>query len=138
MILLDTNVVSELMRPTPDPKVRAWLGGLGATPLATSAVTIAEIVFGLARLPEGKRRSELMERFDALILGPPTLPVLDLGAQAGRLAGEFRALREGLGLGSSPSDMMIAGVAMANGASLATRNVDDFSGLPISVVNPWS
>lgn len=137
-MLLDTNVVSELMRPTPDAKVRAWLGGLGATPLATSAVTIAEIVFGLARLPEGKRRSDLMERFDALILGPPTLPVLDLDAQAGRLAGEFRALRESMGLGSSPSDMMIAGVAMANGASLATRNVDDFSGLPISVVNPWS
>lgn len=136
--MLDTNVVTELMRPTPDLKLRAWLVGLGATPLATSAVTIAEIVFGLARLPEGKRRSDLMERFDAMIFGPTTVPVLGLDAQAGRLAGEFRALRESLGLGSSPSDMMIAGVAMANGASLATRNVDDFSGLPISVVNPWS
>lgn len=138
MILLDTNVVSELMRPAPDPKVRLWFGGLGATPLATSTVTIAEVVFGLARLPEGKRRSELMERFDALIFGPPTLPVLGLDEQAGRLAGEFRALRESLGLGSSPSDMMIAGIAAANGASLATRNADDFSGLPISVVDPWS
>ncbi len=137
MIVLDTNVVSELMRPTPDPKVRSWLGGLGATPVSTSAVTIAEAVFGLARLPESKRRSDLMERFDALILGPPTLPVLGLDEQAGRLAGEFRALRESLGLGTSPSDMMIVGIAMANGASLATRNVADFAGLPISVVNPW-
>ena len=59
MILLDTNVVSELMRPAPNPKVRAWLGGLGATPLSTTAVTLAEVVFGLARLPEGKRRSDL-------------------------------------------------------------------------------
>lgn len=138
MILLDTNVVSELMRPVPDPKVRAWLGGLAAAPLATSAVTIAEVVFGLARLPDGKRRSDLMERFDALIYGPPALPVFALDDQAGRLAGEFRALRESLGLGISPSDMMIAGIAVAHGASLATRNVDDFSGLPINVVNPWS
>lgn len=137
MILLDTNVVSELMRPAPDPKVRAWFGGLGAAPLATSAVTIAEAAYGLARLPDGKRRSELMEQFDALIFGPPTLPVLGLDEQAGRLAGEFRALRESLGLGSSPSDMMIAGIAAANGASLATRNAGDFSGLPIGVVNPW-
>ncbi len=138
MILLDTNVLSELMRPAPDPKVRTWLDGLGATPVSTSAVTVAEVVFGLSRLPDGKRRSDLIERFDALILGPPALPVLGLDEQAGRLAGEFRALRESLGLGSSPSDMMIAGIALANGASLATRNVSDFSGLPISVVDPWS
>jgi toxin FitB len=137
MILLDTNVVSELMRPAPDLKVRAWLDGLGATSLSTSAVTIAEVVFGLARLPVGQRRSELLEQFDALILGPPALPVLGLDEQASRLAGEFRALRESLRLWSSPSDMMIAGIAAANGASLATRNVADFSGLPISVVNPW-
>ena len=137
MILLDTNVVSELMRPTPDPKVGFWLGELGAAPLATSAVTIAEVVFGLARLPEGKRRLDFMERFDALVFGPPALPVRGLDEQAGRLAGEFRALRESLGLGSFPSDMMIAGIAMANGASLATRNVDHFAGLPISVINPW-
>ena len=137
MILLDTNVVSELMRPAPNPKVRAWLGGLGATPLSTTAVTLAEVVFGLARLPEGKRRSDLIERFNALISGPPALPVLGLDEQAGRLAGEFRALRESLGLGSSPSDMMIAAISAANGGSLATRNVADFAGLPISVINPW-
>ncbi len=138
MILLDTNVVSELMRPAPDPKMRAWLGGLGAAPISTSVLTIAEVVFGLARLPDGKRRSKLMERFDALIFGPPALPVLGLDARAGRLAGEFRALRERLGLGSAPSDMMIAGIAMANGANLATRNLSDFAGLPISVVDPWA
>ena len=137
MILLDTNVVSELMRPAPDTKVRTWLDGLGATPVSTNAVTVAEVVFGLSRLPDGKRRSDLIERFDALILGPPALPVLRLDEQTGRLAGEFRALRESLGLGPSPSDMMIAAIAAANGASLATRNVDDFSGLPISVINPW-
>lgn len=137
MILLDTNVLSELMRPVPDPKVRAWMGGLGAASIATSAVTISEMTFGLARLPDGKRRDALTERFDALIFGAPALPVFGLDEQAGRLAGEFRALREKNGLGGSPSDMMIAGIAMANGARLATRNARDFAGLPIEVVDPW-
>jgi predicted nucleic acid-binding protein len=137
MILLDTNVLSELMRPAPDRRVQAWLGGVGSGQLATSAVTIAEITFGLARLPDGRRRSNLMERFDALIFGPPALPVLALDHQAGRWAGEFRALREELGLGPAPSDMMIAGIAMTHGASIATRNLADFSSLPISVIDPW-
>jgi predicted nucleic acid-binding protein len=79
-----------------------------------------------------------MERFDALIFAPPTLPVLGLDEKAGRLAGEFRALRDSLGIGSSQSDMMIAGIAMANGASLATRFVGNFTSLPISVVDPWT
>jgi predicted nucleic acid-binding protein len=138
MIVLDTNVVSELMRPVPDQRIRTWLTVAGSAPLATSAITIAEIVFGLTRLPDGKRRSELLDSFDALIFGPPALPVLALDDNAARLAGEFRALRERRGLASSPSDMMIAGVAMAHGASLATRNVADFSDLPISVVDPWA
>lgn len=138
MILLDTNFVSELMRPVPDPKAQIWVRGLGSTTVATSAITIAEVVFGLARLPDGKRRSDLQERFDALILGPPPLPVLGLDEHAGRIAGEFRALRERLGLGSTASDMTIAAIAMANAASLTTRNTSDFVGLPISVVDPWA
>ena len=138
MILLDTNVISELMRPEPDQRLRAWLDGLGARSLATSAITVSEIVYGLSRLPEGKRRSELLDRFDALIFGLPSLPILPLDEPAGRFAGELRALREGLGLGSSPSDMMIAGIAMAHGASLATRNVTDFARLPIDLIDPWA
>ena len=138
MILLDTNVVSELMRPVPDPKVQSWLTGLGETPLATSAINVAEVVFGLCRLPDGKRRSSLIERFDALIVGPPPLTVLALDEHAGRLAGEFHAMRDSLGRPSTPSDMMIAGIVMAHGANLATRNIGDFSGLPIAVVDPWA
>lgn len=60
MILRDTNVVSEVMRPAPDPKVRAWFGGVDAAPISTSAVAISEVAYGLARLPDSKRRSELM------------------------------------------------------------------------------
>lgn len=138
MILLDTNVVSELMRPVPDEKVQDWLTGMGSTSLATSAINVAEVVFGLCRLPDGRRRSSLIERFDALIVGPPALTVLALDEHSGRLAGEFHAIRESLGRASTPSDMMIAGIVMSHGAKLATRNVGDFSGLPIGVVDPWA
>ncbi|MFZ4604382.1 MAG: PIN domain-containing protein, partial [Caulobacterales bacterium] len=103
MILLDTNVVSELMRPNPDPIVRAWLVGLGLEPIATTSVTIAEITFGILRLPEGKRRDALAERFGAMILGPPSLPVLPLDEAAARHAGQFGALPEQSGLASSRS-----------------------------------
>lgn len=137
MILLDTNVVAELMRPTPDPNVRAWLVGLRSASIATSAITIAEVIFGLARISDGRRRAALSNRFHALIADAPAVPVLSLDEQAAHYAGEFRAMRGRVGLASSPSDMMIAGIAVANGARLATRNVADFSGLQISVENPW-
>ena len=75
MILLDTNVISELMRPAPDLRVRAWLNDLDARALVISSVTISEIVFGLNRLSEGRRRADLMDRFNALVAGPPSLPV---------------------------------------------------------------
>jgi predicted nucleic acid-binding protein len=84
MILLETNVVSELMRPTPDGKVRAWLCQLGVMPVATTVVSVSKIIFGLARLPRGKRRSDRSDRFDRLLLGPPALPVLALDDASGR------------------------------------------------------
>jgi predicted nucleic acid-binding protein len=138
VILLDTNVLSELMRPVPDLRLRPWLSSARPTPLATSAVSIAEIVFGLSRLPDGRRQNELAERFELLLVGPPALPVLGLDEQAARLSGEFRAVRESRGLGAAVSDMMIAGIAVANGARLATRNTRDFTGLPLTVVDPWA
>jgi predicted nucleic acid-binding protein len=130
------NAVSELMRSTPDPMVSAWIGGLGATTFSTNAA-IAEIVLGPSQLPDGRRRSDLIERLDVPAFGPPTLPVLGLDERAWRLADEVRAPREDLRPESSPSDMMIAGIAMANGAGLAPRNVADLAGLPIRVVDPW-
>jgi predicted nucleic acid-binding protein len=138
MILLDTNVVSELMRPTPNAKVHAWLTRLGSAPVATSVITIAEITYGLARLPDGKRRTDLTDRFKALIAGDPPIPVYAFDVRAAHLAGGFRAVRERAGLAHAPSDMMIAGIAVSNGARLATRNVTDFSNLPVTVENPWA
>ena len=134
MIVLDTNVVSELMKPSPDPAVRDWLIRLGDTTFSTTAVTVAEIEFGLRRLPEGRRRADLHGRFDAFAAA---LTVLSLDEPAGREAGRLRALREAAGSTCQPSDMMIAGIVSVAGAALATRNVRDFSGLPIQVLDPW-
>lgn len=134
MIVLDTNVVSELMKVEPDLRVRNWLIGLGNHPLATSTVTFAEITYGLTRLPEGRRRTDLEGRFEIFARAMTILP---LDEAAGRLAGRFRALREAEGLAAQPSDMMIAAIASRAGSLLATRNLRDFAGLPLETADPW-
>ena len=120
MILLDTNVLSELMRPAPDPAVERWLVARPDASLFISAITEAELRYGTALLPGGKRRSALTaeingmseEEFDGRIL-----PFDRLAAQA---------------------DVQIAAIACSRGATLATRNVADFEGCGVEVINPWS
>jgi len=137
MILLDTNVISELMRPSPDPGVARWLQSLGDEPLATTVITVSEIVYGLERLEDGRRKQGLQERFEAFIAPGSGLAVLMLDAESARLAGMFRARRESSGQHAHPSDMFIAGIAGAQDIALATRNTKDFSGLGLQLVNPW-
>ncbi len=138
MIVLDTNVLSELMKPQPAPAIRDWLRHLGDATLATTAITVAEIAYGLHRRADGRRRAALEARFEEYVGQGSALAVLPLDDIAAREAGRFRALRQAAGLGSQPSDMMIAGIVAAMGAGLATRNVRDFAGLPVEVVDPWS
>lgn len=134
MIILDTNVISELMKPAPNLRVRHWLLSQDDTPLSTTAITIAEIEFGLRRLPGGRRRDELSALFENFA---DALAILPLDDRAAREAGRLRALREGAGLPSHPSDMLIAGIAAVAEAALATRNTKDFAGLPLRLVDPW-
>ncbi|MDP1750847.1 MAG: type II toxin-antitoxin system VapC family toxin, partial [Reyranella sp.] len=96
-----------------------------------------EIAYGLHRIADGRRRAALEARFEEYVGQGSALTVLPLDDVAAREAGRFRALRQAAGLGSQPSDMMIAGIVAAMGASLATRNVRDFTGLPVEVVDPW-
>jgi predicted nucleic acid-binding protein len=135
MILLDTNIVSELMKPRPDDQVRDWLVSLGDERLATTAITVAEIEYGLHRLPDGKRRDHLSARFAQL---SAAMNVLPLDTAAASQAGHFRAKRESLGLPTTASDMMIAGIAAVTDAALATRNTRDFTQLPLTLIDPWS
>lgn len=135
MVVLDTNVVSELMKPAPDGQVRDWLMRMADTPFSATAVTVSEIEYGLCRLPAGRRRDDLHDRFETFM---GSLAVLPLDEPAAREAGRLRAAREAVGLTTHPSDMMIAGIVAIMGATLATRNVRDFAGLPIPVVDPWA
>lgn len=134
MIVLDTNVISELMKSGADRVVGDWLNGLGTTMLATTSITVFEIEYGLRRLPQGRRREDLQARFEDFIVSLPVLPLDDVSAREG---GHLRAMREAGGLSAHASDMMIAGITRVAGAALATRNGKDFDGLPLQIIDPW-
>jgi toxin FitB len=138
MIVLDTNILSELVRPSPAPEVKDWLlHHTEGEPLVTTVITVAEIEYGLSRLPDGKRRKELEARFAALTGVQYEFAVLPLNEDAARLAGRMRGDRENKGLHAHSADMMIAAIAALAGTSLATRNISDFTDVGIKVINPW-
>lgn len=134
MIVLDTNVLSEPLRASPDPAVLAWLSR--ATDTATTSVTAGELAAGALALPEGQRRTGLVQAIGALLdeLGSR---VLAYDAPAAAEYGVVLAERRAAGLGMSSQDAMIAAICRTRGASLATRNVRDFEGLGIDLVNSW-
>ncbi|WP_043840079.1 type II toxin-antitoxin system VapC family toxin [Muricoccus aerilatus] len=137
MILLDTNVVSELMRPRPDARVAAFLAARPLEELFLPSLVVAEIRYGLARLPDGQRRNGLEGLFERLLsegFGDRVLPFDASGAAAYARA---RAARESAGRPIALADALIAGMALAHGASLATRNIDDFDQLGLTLLNPW-
>ena len=134
MIVFDTNVISEMMRPVPNPVVLHRISTLSAVSTALTAVTITEIAYGIERMSKGKKRNHLNELFFGLIKGMPILPLDERSAYK---TAEFRVLRENKGLRVDTEDMMIAGIAAANNAVIATRNIKDFALLPIEIINPW-
>jgi toxin FitB len=136
MIVLATNVVSELMRPSPAPAVVAWLRRQARGSLTTTAVTIAEITFGLARLPAGRRTAQLqLAAADVLASFPGQVLPFD-GAAAARY-GEIAATRERAGHPIDALDAQIAAICQIRRAPLATRNTKDFVSTGIDVLDPW-
>ncbi|MEU6354984.1 type II toxin-antitoxin system VapC family toxin [Streptomyces sp. NPDC047072] len=137
MIILDTDVLSELVQPVPEQRVIDWLDTLVPDEVATTAVTAAELWHGVRRLPDGKRRSELAEGIDAMLfedLGG-RIEVFDAAA-AGRYA-DIVTVREKLGRPIASADAQIAAICARRKATLATRNVKDFGDTGITLVNPW-
>lgn len=138
MIILDTNVVSEPMRPEPDPRVLAWLAGQDAGALFVTAVTEAELRTGLAIMPEGRRREALGAALEAMLAEDFAGRVLPFEAgAAARAYAVIHATRRSLGRPIAMADAMIAAIARARGMQVATRNVDDFKGTGVEVINPW-
>ena len=103
----------------------------------TTVITVSEIEYGLSRLPDGRKKQDLEERFAALIGPSFNFTVLPLDDAAARLSGQMRGSRENKGLGAQSADMMIAAITRLANASLATRNVKDFTDTGIKLINPW-
>ncbi len=137
MIVLDTNVVSELLRPAPAAEVVAWLRRQEAASLATTAITVAEIQFGLARLPAGRRATELQRLADNALASFPA-QVLPFDVSSAELYGDLAARRERAGRPIDALDAQIAAICVFRAASLATRNTKDFVDTGVDLLDPWT
>lgn len=138
MIVLDTNVLSEMMRPTPSPAVEHWMGSRPAASLFISAITEAELRYGLALLPDGHRRRQLVAQAEAMLADDFAGRILPFDSSAASAYALIAAARRRAGRPISQADAQIAAIAASRGASLATRNVADFIDCGIDVVDPWS
>lgn len=135
MIVLDTNVTSELMRPSPATAVVAWVHG--ARELHTTSVTLAELLYGIERLPTGRRR-ELLAATAREVFSAFTDRVLAFDAAAAAEYAELVVARERAGTPIDGFDAQIAAICRTHAATLATRNVTDFHGTGVNVVDPWT
>jgi predicted nucleic acid-binding protein len=137
MILLDTNILSELMRPAPEKRVEQWLAEQPDASVFISAITEAELRYGVALLPSGKRRSALAAVIEDMLGEDFTGRILPFDSAAAVAFAEIAAARRQAGRPIAQADAQIAAIARSRGAALATRNVPDFEGCGIDVVNPW-
>jgi len=134
--VLDTNVLSALMRQTPDKSVIVWLDKQPRTSIWTTSVTILEVRFGLQVMPLGKRRSLLIREFET-VLDKIGYRIAPFDAAAAQQAGDLMASRQKKGRPGDLRDTMIAGIVLAHHATLATRNITHFEDLSVPVINPW-
>ena len=137
MTLLDTNVLSALMQRRPEPAVVDWLDARGSDEVFITSITLFEARFGVNVLAAGKRRARLQKSLDALVSEDLDYRVVGFDLRAADRAAELAAKRKRLGRPVDIRDTFIAGIAIANGATLATRNTRHFDDLPVPVVNPW-
>ena len=137
MVILDTNVVSELMKPSRAPQVLAWISSQSRDDLFTTTITVAEVLFGIELLPKGKRRDTLLAKAEATFVEDFAGNILTFDEPAARLFALISAARRNQGRPISTQDAQIAGIARAHGATLATRNKSDFEGCGVLIANPW-
>jgi predicted nucleic acid-binding protein len=137
MFVVDTNVVSELMRSVPDPRVLQWFADRSADDMYLTSVNEAELRTGAAIMPEGKRRDSLIALIDAMISEDFSGRVLPFDSNAARAYADISLARRRAGHPILGADCQIAAIALACGATLATRNVADFEGCAIPILNPW-
>jgi len=137
MLVLDTNILSEMMRPEPERKIADWIVRQPSDELFTAAVCQAEILTSLAVVPNGRRRAELEEAAHAMFADDFAGRVLPFDTEAAAAYAKAFAARRQAGRPSGTSDLMLAAIARVRGASVVTRNVADFEGVGVAIVNPW-
>ena len=137
MIILDTNVLSALMRDVPDRKVVSWLDRQPQGSIWTTSITVLELQAGLRMMPTDLERAAVAEKFER-ILDSIYHRIAVLGEEAARLSADLTALRHKKGGAGDLRDSMIAGIVLAHHATLATGNVSFFSDIAAKVVNPWA
>jgi predicted nucleic acid-binding protein len=137
MILVDTNIISEMMKPSPSASVMAWLDQQEVTQLFITTITIAEIFYGLNILPEGNRRTLLEDAFNKAIIAAFKHRVLSFDEPAAHLYGKIMGKRKELGQPLSVSDGQISAIARAHGSAIATRNIRDFADCGVNLINPF-
>ncbi len=138
MIVLDTNVLSEALRPVPEPAVLEWLGGQPRASVFTTTVTQGEVLCGIRLLADGKRRRSLWDATSRMFSEDFAGQVLGFDGDAAEMYAEIAVTRRLAGRPISQFDAMIAAIARSRGAILATRNTRDFDDCGIDIVNPWT
>lgn len=137
MILVDTNVISEPLRVAPDPRVVAWLDGQPLETLFLSVITVAELRFGVARLPGGKRRNNLRERLETQVLPVFTGRILTFDMASTQAFADLMAKAQAAGITIGMADGYIAAIAKANRLTVATRDTLPFEAAGVAVIDPW-
>lgn len=138
MILIDTNIISEMMKQSPSERVIAWLDQQNIMTLFTSTITVAEISYGLNVLPKGNRRTHLEEAFEKTINEVFDCRLLTFDEKAAYIYGKIMGCRKTLGQPLSLPDGQIAAIAVANNLAVATRNVRDFAHCELNIMNPFN
>jgi predicted nucleic acid-binding protein len=137
VIVLDTNVISELTRQVPEPGVVSWLDSRPAAEVATTAITAAELFYGVARLSTGRRKTELTAAVHGLLADDFRDRVLPFDKRAALRYADIVCSREARGRPIGVADAQIAAICRAIDATLATRNTDDFTETGVALINPW-
>ncbi len=138
MLVIDTNVASELMRPAPNPTVAAWIAGQDAEALFLTAVSEAELLYGVAIMPVGKRRSAVEAAMREWLDLGFTQRILPFDSAAARAYAEIASVRRRAGRPIGEADCQIAAISRSRGAVLVTRNVRDFEVTEVELVDPWA
>ena len=138
MIILDTNVISELLRPAPEPKVEHWLSTQDGLNVYLTSISEAELRYGLAIMGNGKRRAALVDAVDRILREDLAGRILPFDSDAAQSYATIAAVRRAVGRPIAHADCQIASIAHACGAAVATRNTPDFEDCDVDMINHWT